>query len=250
MTAEAYKRKLRHKIRGRAAGENKSCGVRIGACAADLHGIVGKERSNMYRWELMLISFLAAIWVLVLAWIVLCVVADWKIFKKAGQPGWASIVPLYSDYIGYKIYWGNGWIFLLPLVLGLLTGIPILGAAAGIAALVIRAMTSYKKSVAFGQGIGFAIGLFFLPAIFSMILAFGNYRYRGIPQDGFSYQQMKGKYDSFRAKEQTYTYETPNTSRNADSTGGRFTGGEYTGEQEASSAPQEREVRGDREADR
>lgn len=247
MTAEAYKRKLQHKIRVRAAGQSKNCSVQTGACAAALHETAGKERLNMYHWELMLISFLAAIWVLVLVWIILCVVADWKIFKKAGQPGWASIVPLYSDYIGYKIYWGNGWIFLLPLVLGLLTGIPVLGAAAGIAALVIRAMTSYKKSVAFGQGIGFAIGLFFLPAIFSMILAFGNYSYRGIPQDGFSYQQMKGRYDSFRAKEQTYTYETPNAGRNADSTGGRFTGSEHTGAQEVPSAPQGREASGDRD---
>ncbi len=178
----------------------------------------------MYHWELMLMSFLAAIWVLVLAWVILCVVADWKIFKKAGQPGWASIVPFYRDYVGYKIYWGNGWIFLIPVALGLLTGIPVLGAAAGIVALVIRAMTRYKKSVAFGQGIGFAVGLFFLPGIFSMILAFGNYKYRGIPQDGFSYQQMKGKYDSFRAKEQTYTYETPDAGDDTDSTGGRFTG--------------------------
>ncbi len=203
--------------------------MQIDACAAAVHGIVGKERSNMYRLELMLISFLAAIWVLVLAWIILCVVADWRIFKKAGQAGWASIVPFYSDYIGYKIYWGNGWIFLIPLALGLLTGIPVLGAAAGIAVLVIRAMTSYKKSVAFGQGVGFAIGLFFLPAIFSMILAFGNYCYRGIPQDGFSYQQMRGKYDAFRAKEQTYTYEAPNA---GPTSGGRFTGSEYNGGEE------------------
>ena len=163
----------------------------------------------MFQMAWLMISFFAAIWVLVLAWIVLCFVANWRIFKKAGQPGWASIVPFYNCYIEYGIYWGNGWIFVIPIVLGLLSGIPILGVVTGIVTLIIRAMTCYKKAVAFGEGIGFAIGLFFLPAIFAMILAFGSYRYRGVPQDGFSYQQLKRKFEAFRAKEQTYTYEAP-----------------------------------------
>lgn len=60
-------------------------------------------------------------------------------------------------------------------------------------------MTLYKQSVAFGQGIGFTIGLFFLNPIFNMILAFGQYRYYGIPQDGCSYDQMKQKYDTYKA---------------------------------------------------
>lgn len=167
----------------------------------------------MFQMAWLIVSFFAAIWVLVLAWIVLCFVANWRIFKKAGQPGWASIVPFYNRYIEYGIYWGNGWIFVIPIVLGLLSGIPILGVVTGIVTLIIRAMTCYKKAVAFGEGIGFAIGLFFLPAIFAMILAFGSYRYRGVPQDGFSYQQMKRKFEAFRAKEQTYTYEAPRQER-------------------------------------
>ena len=46
------------------------------------------------------------------------------------------------------------------------------------------------------------VGLFFLNPIFTMILAFGDYTYRGVPQDGTSYDQMKGKYEDFSKKEQ------------------------------------------------
>ncbi len=170
----------------------------------------------MYHGMILMVSFFAAIWILVLAWIVLCIVASWRIFRKAGQPGWASIVPFYNRYIEYKIYWGNGWLFAVPLILGLITGVPIVGTICGLLVLIIRALTCYKRAVAFGQGIGFAIGLFFLPAIFAMILAFGNYTYRGIPQDGTSYQQMKRGYEKFRTREKAYTYEAPNAEKKPD----------------------------------
>lgn len=39
---------------------------------------------------------------------VVLVIANWKIFKKAGEPGWAAIVPFYNSYIFAKITWGNG----------------------------------------------------------------------------------------------------------------------------------------------
>ena len=56
---------------------------------------------NMYSviWTL-----IGSVWLLVVAWVVLVVVANWKLFSKAGQPGWASIVPFYHDYIVYKIF--------------------------------------------------------------------------------------------------------------------------------------------------
>ena len=151
--------------------------------------------SNMYSviWTL-----IGSVWLLVVAWVVLVVVANWKLFSKAGQPGWASIVPFYHDYIVYKIFWGKGWLFVVPILLGL---IPWNGLFSLVAA-VIYALTCYKKALAFGKGAGFAVGLFFLNPIFTMILAFGDYTYRGVPQDGTSYDQMKGKYEDFSKKEQ------------------------------------------------
>ena len=40
---------------------------------------------------------------------VAAIVAMWRIFSKAGEPGWAAIVPLYNTYVLFKITWGNGW---------------------------------------------------------------------------------------------------------------------------------------------
>lgn len=148
---------------------------------------------NSYSALNLLGEMLYTVILLVVAYFVLKIVANWKIFEKAGQPGWASIVPFYSNYIEFNLYWGNGWLFLIPVVLSLLSGIPLLGNLFLVVALIIGAITNYKKAVAFGEGIGFTIGLCLLNPVFSMILAFGHYEYHGIPQDGYSYSQLKTK---------------------------------------------------------
>lgn len=96
---------------------------------------------------------------------ILLIVAQWKIYEKAGEEGWKSIIPLYNRYIFYKIAWGNGWLFLLELV--------------PFANIVFAIMVEVKLSRAFGQGGAFAAGLIFLPNIFQLILGFGNYQYIG-----------------------------------------------------------------------
>ena len=95
----------------------------------------------------------------------IAVIAYWKIFSKAGEPGWAAIVPFYNLYELYKITWGNGIFFLLLLI--------------PIARWVIGIITSVKLANAFGKGGGFACGLIFLPDIFLLILAFGSAQYLG-----------------------------------------------------------------------
>lgn len=93
------------------------------------------------------------------------IVAEWKIFTKAGEPGWACIVPIYNCYVLFKIAFGNGWMFLLLLV-------PIVNA-------VFAIMLLFKLAKAFGHGAGFGFGLLFLSPIFLMILAFGSSEYVG-----------------------------------------------------------------------
>lgn len=97
---------------------------------------------------------------------VLLVIANWKIFVKAGEAGWKSIIPIYNIYILFKISFGNGLWFLLLLV--------------PIANIVIEIMLCYKLAKAFGKGIGFTLGLIFLPNIFSLILGFGSAEYVGV----------------------------------------------------------------------
>lgn len=97
--------------------------------------------------------------------VVLVIVAVWKIFEKAGEPGWKALIPFYNIYTEYKMFWGNGWLFLLTLV-------PVVN-------VVVTFMMLHKMSKAFGHGIGFTLGLIFLPYIFMMILGFNSDEYLG-----------------------------------------------------------------------
>lgn len=112
-----------------------------------------------------LAAVLSAYWALILIIYILLIVAQWKIFEKAGEAGWKSLIPFYNMYILYKIAWGNGWLFLLTII-------PIVGFVASI-------VVEVKLSKAFGQGGGFAVGLILLPNIFQLILGFGHYEYIG-----------------------------------------------------------------------
>ncbi len=96
---------------------------------------------------------------------VLLLVAGWRIFQKAGYPGWASIIPFYNLYVEYKIAWGNGWLFLL-------TFIPVIN-------IVVAIILQIKLAKAFGYPSAFAIGLIFLPNIFQLIMGFDNSKYIG-----------------------------------------------------------------------
>ena len=63
--------------------------------------------------------FLGGIYVtFALAWWILQIVANWRIFTKAGEAGWKSLIPVYSDYISYKIAWQTSY-FWLVFILGI-----------------------------------------------------------------------------------------------------------------------------------
>jgi len=103
--------------------------------------------------------------VIELAIVVLLIVALWKIFGKAGEAGWKSIIPIYNTYILFKIVTGNGWKMLFMLI-------PLFNFVYGI-------MFCFKLAKAFGKGTGFGFGLLFLPNIFTLILGFGSASYVG-----------------------------------------------------------------------
>lgn len=96
---------------------------------------------------------------------VIMIVANWKIFTKAGKPGWAAIVPFYNLYTMFEIAGMNGWMFLLLLI-------PIVN-------IVMAVMLYLNLAKAFGKSGGFAVGLILLNPIFSLILAFGDVKYVG-----------------------------------------------------------------------
>lgn len=96
---------------------------------------------------------------------ILLVVGMWKMFSKAGEPGWTSLIPFLNTYKLFKIGWGSGWLFLLGFI-------PIVN-------IVVSIMLGIKLARAFGKGTGFAVGLILLPSIFYMILGFGDSVYYG-----------------------------------------------------------------------
>jgi hypothetical protein len=112
-------------------------------------------------------GFFAAMGILffvVLAFLLFFLICHWRIFTKAGQAGWKSIIPLYNGIIQLRItrqpaYWLL--LFFIPLV-NIYFG--------------VRHINGLSR--AFGKDIGFTIGLLFLPIIFYPILAFGDAEYQ------------------------------------------------------------------------
>jgi hypothetical protein len=107
-------------------------------------------------------SFLFLMGVLVIG-----IVSLWKIYTKAGQPGWTCIVPIYSFIVLMKIARQPLWHFFLYFI-------PFINIYAAW-------KTVSGVSTGFGKGTGFALGLFFLPFIFYPIIAFGEAEYAKAP---------------------------------------------------------------------
>lgn len=100
-----------------------------------------------------------------LAILALIIVGGWKMFVKAGQPGWGILVPILNIYFMLKIAGRPGWWLLLMLI--------------PIVSIVVAIIMWIDIAKSFGKGIGFALGLVFLPFIFMPILGFGDAQYQG-----------------------------------------------------------------------
>ena len=93
------------------------------------------------------------------------IVGLWKLFEKAGEPGWTSLIPFLNTYKLYKMAFGNGWWFLLLFV--------------PIADIVVYIMLAVKLARSFGRGGLFALGLVLFQTIFLLILGLNDDRYIG-----------------------------------------------------------------------
>ena len=131
-------------------------------------------------------GMLATIGIFALAVYILMIIAWWKIFTKAGEAGWKSLIPIYNTYIFSRIIGINFWIYIIgiPVVVGIIAGI--VGPESNFAAILngayilfIDIFFAIKLGDAFKKGAGFKVGLFFLAPIFYLILAFGSAKYAG-----------------------------------------------------------------------
>ena len=95
-----------------------------------------------------------------LAIVVLLVASMWRVFERAGMPGWMALIPLLNAYVLVKIAGKSGWMLLLFLI-------PIVNIVAAF-------VVAFGVAARFRRGQGFGIGLALLPFIFYPILAFGE----------------------------------------------------------------------------
>jgi hypothetical protein len=110
-----------------------------------------------------LLVLLGAYLIVVLAIAVFLIACQWKIYSKAGKPGWACLVPIYNIVVLLEIVNKPVWWILLMLI-------PIVN-------FVIAIIIIIELAKAFGKDGGFAVGLMLLPIVFYPLLAFGDSQY-------------------------------------------------------------------------
>ena len=114
---------------------------------------------------------MAIVGIIYLGLVVLMIVSMWKIYTKAGKPGWACLIPIYNIIVWLEIarkpWWWIFLIFFVPYVGAFIWG--------------IWALNMVVKN--FGKDVGFTIGCIFLPFIFIPILGLGDAQYIGAETD-------------------------------------------------------------------
>ena len=138
--------------------------------------------------------------VIAIAAVVLLISGRWRLFAKAGEKGWKSIIPIYSDYVQWRIGWkkiGYWWLtMLLAFSAGGLAGassailassradgsaviLSWIAVCCAVAAVVIELIAVYKLMRAFGHGGGMFVLYLFLPEIALPVLGFGSSKWVG-----------------------------------------------------------------------
>ena len=131
---------------------------------------------------------LSQIGIVAIIWWILIIIGDWKLFTKAGIPGWHSIIPILNIYDEYKLCWtgGRGILFLIALTaVNTISKEQIQGSVGYAAAATIfsvlviylHIVESHKLSKAFGKGMLFTIFLIIFDRLGRMVLGFGSAQY-------------------------------------------------------------------------
>lgn len=112
--------------------------------------------------------------IMVIIWLaiaVLLIASMWKMFTKAGEKGWASIIPFYNAYVEFRIAGLNPWLFLLLLI-------PFVN-------VIVSIWVSIKLGTQFGKSIVWSIFLLILfPFIGYPMLGFGSATYQPVAAPG------------------------------------------------------------------
>lgn len=95
----------------------------------------------------------------------IAIISSWKIYTKAGKPGWTCLVPFYNAWVMMEIIGFPGFYFLGMMV-------PVVG-------MFFALYCQFRLAKVFGKDVLYTVGLIFLPFIFYPLLAFGGDEYLG-----------------------------------------------------------------------
>ncbi len=122
-------------------------------------------------------------------WLVVCLTilaGIWKVFTKAGQPGWGALVPIYNTYLMTKIAQRPAWWLILMFI-------PVVN-------IIVHVVLSMDIARHFGKGAGFGVGLACF--VFYPIIGFGGAHYDGHDSHAMSHDMhapMSGDGDQQQA---------------------------------------------------
>ena len=133
-----------------------------------------------------LFGIIAFILIIAFAWSILSLIGNWMLFKKAGEDGWKSIIPFYSQVVSCKLFMGKAELAIIPIAASLVSSacsksedLVFISILAWLVSLVFSIFQSIDIAKSFGKSSAFTVGLIFLPFIFLLILGLGNDQYYG-----------------------------------------------------------------------
>ena len=110
-----------------------------------------------------IMAFMGTMWLVTMIISIVCIIGLWKVYSKAGRPGWAALIPFYNQYVLFDIALGSGWKFLTLLI-------PFYN-------IYMMFKVNIELAHVFGESTGYGIGLVFLQPIFICLLGFGKAQY-------------------------------------------------------------------------
>jgi hypothetical protein len=113
---------------------------------------------------------------------VIMIISGWMIFTKAGEPGWATLIPIYNLIVLLKVAGKPAWWILLYIFC-----CPI--------AIVWNILVGIGLANNFGKSTGFGVGLGLLPVIFGPMLAFSDAEFNPVNEDGRPQKRRRSRDD-------------------------------------------------------
>ncbi|MDO4468102.1 MAG: DUF5684 domain-containing protein [Bacillota bacterium] len=123
------------------------------------------------------------------------IIGLWKMFSKANEKGWKALVPVYNEYILHSLVWDTKYFWIkigatitITILEGLVSGmqtnvassiILLMAFIFAIMVLVLNWKYAMNTAQAYGKGKWFGVGMFFVPAIFRIIIGLDSSSYQG-----------------------------------------------------------------------